>query len=166
MGWHYPSPFRLARGRAVVAALAANFSTVSLFHNGDPRFLLVVRDINMTAATNSAFVTGVAQGSIGSLVMAGIPVVTGEPTPPGQIFSSQQTALPSTPDYNFGTNNAYGVPWLHDYAFVALRPGFSFWISGSVVLEALTAAILWEFVYAANVMPPDDENEALLEAGQ
>jgi hypothetical protein len=163
---HFISPFRCARGFAASAALAANFSIVSLFHDGAAEFAIQLRDLFVPFAQTTQFQAGFFQGSIGSRSMRGVCAVAGERQLPGAIFTSQQTALSGTADWGLGNSNFEGPVWEHEFPLAVLLPGWSFWVTSTVVNVAVTASFFWEAVYVANIQPPTDENIEVLANSQ
>lgn len=137
------NPRRLYRGTGASAAAASRF--VALWNASTAAELLVVWSFSLGSAaiwTAGAFNH---QGAQGAKVMDGIPVQTGEPAGPGQIFNGTNPAA-DVLDYSIGAvaSSYFASPARGPYAVI--QPGWMFGFSTGASAIAITGSFLWQVV--------------------
>ncbi len=155
--WH--SPYRMARGKAYQGPSVGNFSVIALYHNAPSDRLLCVLDIFMERALSQPATGGALQGKVGSSVgPVNVPLLVDEPAVSGQLTVESSAALPGGVDWRFGSTNAYGQVWPHDYPMVVLKPNWSFWMAPDTMNVEFGIGVVWSWCYPdeLRVIPPPD----------
>jgi hypothetical protein len=114
------NPLRCARG--CVLLTPTHFGAAALFNNDATRLLRV---FSIDASGIPTIVTFILQGRLTNAAAGTVvPVMTGEPMPPGVIDSDDMVALPTQVDWQGGAD--FPPLWQGQrYPFAVLRQGFS-----------------------------------------
>jgi hypothetical protein len=133
---------RLRGGGTNVAALAANYSFVSLYNDSTIGHILRVVEWMVDAGGTSDAVAFFIPLVTGTLVSSGIQLFSGEGLGAGSIYSGQTVVPPP-----FGVIlSSQGVPTIgsRDMPWFYVRPGYSLVIKNDVVNTLLVASLWWE----------------------
>lgn len=153
---YYISPLRLKRGAASLAALAANFNTISLFNDGQGQFILLLRDIMVSSGPAGNMQAGYFKGTIGTVQTTQVTIIPEATQLPGSIYTQTATTVPGTVTEFWGGAATGNNPWFHNFPFAALPPGWSYFVSNGAVNQSATVSFVWECVYMGNIQAPDD----------
>lgn len=144
-------PRRCARGFASIDKDSTLMQTVSLFNDSTGPYYLAVRDFFINIGTQSAVYTDLVAGAHGTLFGRGAPIVPGEPTPPGALYTELVAAAP-TPDYEVGTGVTNLVPWVHNFPYTILQPGWSLRFTANTAnAQGLELSIFWQYCRAEEI---------------
>jgi len=116
-------PRHCAYGAALIAAGGAGlFGFISLFNNSTGPDMIAIHDLSNNPLDYTTYGFTVQQGIQGSNAVNPTPVVTGEATPVGLIYSGTVGALPTV---NYFSPFSYLSGWAHEFPFAVLQPGWS-----------------------------------------
>jgi hypothetical protein len=131
------NPRQLARGVVVSPTTILNMPLYGLYNNSTGAHALVVRDVRVNR-TNGTLAPGAAQaalpvtmGTTRGLTMAttvvGVPIVSGDATPPGQLFYFDDPA-DEPYDFSVNFNGPQDSMWGNPYPLAILLPGWQFFV--------------------------------------
>lgn len=148
------NPLRCARGLST-SSNGTNFNSVALFNNDSTKILRVLDFLPTTVkiVSSSYTQTRLTNQNIGTIS----PVVTGEPTPPGQIDTGSLASLPAGDfNYAFGNVNLSLQPMWRGHVFpvAVIRPGWSFVLSDNTSADTLTCSFFWDWLWPDQLLNP------------
>jgi hypothetical protein len=144
-------PRMCARGSITAASDTDLYAVAMLYNNSTGRDLLVVRDVQPNSggapgtATPFDLLIGYKQGNSGTIGGIITPLVPGDTTPPGQLYTDIVAFDAFNSDYALGGQLESVGAWVHDFPFAILQPGWSLQILVAVPDTAFQAAFFWQY---------------------
>lgn len=128
---------------AFLSAVVGQFNVIGLYNDSSPQVPLAL----YSASGVSSFSTPVADvffrnSKVGSLIIAGQPVVAGNPTPPGSIYGGQTVAALGTDFFGIATGQ---LGWLRppSVPIAIINPGWGIYLQTPTANLILAASFLW-----------------------
>ncbi|SRR5216684_3749173 len=121
---------------------AAQYSHISVYNDSTIGHILRVRSYSVAPGAGAYVLGFLNQGSLGTLVAAGIPIFAGEGTLAGSLYSGSNTTQPTTGQLlgQLSSSTIYPI----DFPLAYLRPGWSWVMQCRTVNTAMNGSILWE----------------------
>lgn len=128
---------------AFLAAVTGQFNVIGLYNDSSPQVPLAL----YTASGVSSFGTPVADvffrnSKVGSLIIAGQPVVAGGQTPPGSLYGGQVAAALGTDFFGIATGQ---LGWLRPptVPIAIISPGWGIYMQTPTANLILAASFMW-----------------------
>jgi len=150
--------YRMAFGRAHIAASAANFSLASFFNISTGPYYAVVHDISVTDPSTGGVSLAVAAALPSGASTQFTPSVPTEGAP-AVVWQASNPAVVPNAQYTLGSAVTAYTGWFHDYPLLSLPPGWSLQLFTQAVNLALTVGVLVQFVTAEQMAQLQDMPE-------
>lgn len=135
------NPRRLFRGTGATVAVANNF--VGLYNASQGDRLLVLFGYTLACQTTTQTGAFGFQGSAGAKAMNGVPVLLGEGSGSGQIFSGTNPAGVVVDFRSYFLGNT-SLPWLNKIPFAVIPPGWMLGFTNGSTAVGTTVSFLWQ----------------------
>ena len=138
-------PHRCARGGTNLSGVAAKFTQISLYNNSVDGSWLAVRAMNGYAPGGDVLGSYV-QGTVGTLVGPGVPIMTGIGVLAGQIFSAATATTFGSYDYVLqGSNTAQATTEFPvTFVYGLIGPGQSLVATADVAAIEMVWSFFWQ----------------------
>lgn len=151
-----PRAFRVRQAaRGSINISPTNHGTLGIFNNASVDRVIVVRDWVLSAAT------GMFPPPVGFTYYQGMPGAVGGTVnsidPTAGAIAGQLWSLDTTLTYNLdycvwgAGNGAQSNPWVHEYPFALLPPGWSLLAQNPDNGSATALSVIWEAVKAEDI---------------
>jgi len=147
------NPYYGMRGGAAATGGMAQNAAVALYNDTTGAELLAVLLLMVASGIGEYQQVGSLQGTIGSLVGHGIPVVSGDTPRAGAIYSTTNATVPTTADFTVASLDA-AITLPPHYPLAIVQPGWSFVVYNQTAGDSTTVGFYWQIVHPEDIRPP------------
>jgi len=143
----------------------SNYANASLYNNSKTAQMLALLAVYIDGSISSQYQFASTRGAVGTVAQAGFPTITGDPNPPGVIYTGSSAAAGTGAEFYFGATPA-SSPIVTAWPIAVLQPNTSFVCYAQGNGSDVTIGWMWEWIYPDELdirywaSPPADQRVA------